>query len=92
MAQDNITLQELEQIMKAKEFLTTNEVAKYLGVSPRTVRDMVNGRSLPYYKPTGGRIYIKRVDLLEWLEASRVSTEEEQNTMALQFCLKGGAK
>jgi len=50
-------------IKREKPFLTLQEAADYLGVSVNSIYTYVNKRILPYYKPTGRRLYFSIEDL-----------------------------
>lgn len=56
------------------DFLTREEAAEYLQVSPNTLRQWAyTGRhSIPYY-PHGKRVKYRRRDLDEWLESQKVT-------------------
>lgn len=60
-----------------KEFLTIDEVAKYLGVSKSMVYKMTSNKSITVYKPTGKGIYIHRNDLLQWMKRNPILSDEE---------------
>ena len=60
-----------------KEFLTIDEVAKYLGVSKSMVYKMTSNKSITVYKPTGKGIYIHRNDLLQWLKRNPILSDAE---------------
>ena len=64
-----------------KEVLTSDEAARYLGVSKS-----------PHYKPMGKMCYFNRVELEQWLQSNRVSTEAEISQKAQQYCLKKGGQ
>ena len=76
----------------AKEVMSTEEVAKYMGVSKSTIYKLTMTRQIPYYKPTGRMCYFKRSELEAWLLSNRVSTEEEIEQKALAYCLRKGRR
>jgi excisionase family DNA binding protein len=55
----------------ARQMLTIEEAAKYLGTTARHVRRLVSDHSLSYYK-VGGRVRFADVDLDAWLDARRI--------------------
>lgn len=68
--------------MIQKEFLTTKEAATYLGMALSYLYKMTSKKSIPFYTPTGKKIYFKKSELDEWMNNSRVATNEEVESMA----------
>lgn len=68
--------------MIEKEFLTTKEAAAYLGMALSYLYKMTAKKSIPFYTPTGKKIYFKKSELDEWMNSSRVATNEEVEIMA----------
>lgn len=68
--------------MIQKEFLTTKEAATYLGMALSYLYKMTSRKSIPFYTPTGKKIYFKKSELDEWMNSSRVATNEEVESMA----------
>ena len=54
-----------------KIWLTSKEVAVYLGISPKSIRDMVYKGFLTPYKPFGRKLYFKKVEIDRLLESSK---------------------
>lgn len=73
-----------------KEMLTIEEAARYTGYSKSSLYKLTASKSIPHYKPTGGTCYINRVELEEWMQSNRVSTEAELNVRAAAHCNKNG--
>ena len=59
-----------------REFLSTNEVAQTLGISPFTIRRYIRLRKLKAVKLEGS-YRVRRAALKEFLTAREVETEEE---------------
>ena len=66
-----------------KDFYTSDEAAQYCGVRISTIYSWVHDDLIPHYKP-GGRLLFKRSELRQWIESSRVPTQEELLTTHLQ--------
>ena len=81
-----------ETASNVKEVMTTEEVAKYMGVSKSTIYRLTMTRQIPYYKPTGKMCYFKRSELDAWLQKNRVSTNEEIEQQALAYCMRKGRR
>lgn len=84
------SLEELLKHMKAiseiaytiKEYYTIDEASKFLGLSKNTVYRITSNREITYYKPNGKSIFIKREDLLKWINRHPVRSMEEINAIA----------
>jgi hypothetical protein len=61
------TCSPIEQFEKA--FLNTEEVGGLIGRSPGAVRNLVLRRQIPFRKP-GGRLMFLRREILEWIECA----------------------
>ena len=71
-------LEELKTLLfLAKEVLTLEEAAIYLGISKSSLYKMTHSRSIPFYKPNNKLVYFERSELLEWVRQGRVATDEE---------------
>lgn len=80
-------------IFCTKEVLTSDEAAKYMGISKSYLYKLTMNKQIPHYKPMGKICYFNRLELELWLQGNRVSTSMEINQQAQAYCLKkGGAK
>lgn len=68
-----------KQIIQQKEILTIEEAAEMLGLSTSRLYKMTSNKEVPYYKPGGKKIYLKRRDLEDWILNSRVSADSEED-------------
>ncbi len=75
-----------------KEVLTSDEVARYMGISKSFLYKLTMRNEIPHYKPTGKLCYFNRKEVEEWLQSNRVSTTTEINDRAQAYCMKGGVK
>ena len=64
MVNQDATLMRLE-----KDFLNTEEVGALIGRSPGAVRNLVLRRRIPFRKP-GGRLMFLRREILAWIEGA----------------------
>lgn len=78
--------------INTKEVLTFDEAAKYLGMSKSYLYKLTSTKRIPHYKPTGKMNYFNRIELDQWLQANRVSTEVELSQKAQSYCMKGGLR
>lgn len=75
-----------------KEVLTSDEAAKYIGISKSYLYKLTMRQQIPHFKPMGKMCYFNRLEIEEWLQSNRVSTADEINQRANAYCMKGGAK
>lgn len=77
-----------------KSVLNFDEVAVYTGLSKSTLYKLTSGKMIPHYKPSGKMLYFDKKELDSWLLQNRVSTTEEINQQAVDYCYKekGGKK
>lgn len=78
-------------LLTTKEVLTTEEVARYTGVSVATVYKWTMDKEIPHYKPRGRYIYYNRKEIEEWLQRGRVATTTEINDRANRMTIRVGA-
>ena len=71
-------------LSNAKEVLTVEEAAKFLGLSKSFVYKMTHEGLLPFYKPNGKVCYFERACLLEWMRSNKVATKDEVREEAKQ--------
>ncbi len=72
-----------------KEVLTSNEAARYLGISKSYLYKLTMRQQIPHYKPMGKMCYFNRVELEQWLQTNRCATAVELNQQAQAYCMKG---
>lgn len=89
-------LQEVADLITAntlfctKEVLTSDEAAKYMGISKSYLYKLTMKGEIPHYKPMGKMCYFNRTELEQWLQSNRVSTSTEISDRANRYCMKGG--
>ena len=78
--------------INTKEVLTSDEAARYMGVSLSWLYKLTARQQIPHYKPTGKMCYFNRKELEQWLQRNRIATDEELSQQAQAYCMgKGGA-
>lgn len=75
-----------------KEVLTSEEAARYMGISKSYLYKLTMRQQIPHYKPMGKMCYFNRAELETWLQNNRVATGEEINGRANNYCTKGGKR
>ena len=79
-------------IFCTKEVLTSDEAAKYMGVSKSYLYKLTMRQQRPHYKPMGKMVYFNRLELEQWLQNNRVSTATEISQQAAAYCMKKGGR
>lgn len=93
---EKYSLQELSDLVAdktifcTKEVLTSEEVARYMGVSRSYLYKLTMRREIPHYKPRDKMCYFNRQEVEQWLQSNRVATDTELNNQANNYCMKGG--
>ena len=77
-------------IFCTKEVLTSDEAAKYMGISKSYLYKLTMKREIPHYKPMGKVVYFNRTELEEWLQSNRIATASEISQKAQAYCMKKG--
>lgn len=75
-----------------KEVLTSDEAARYMGVSRSYLYKLTMTKQIPHYKPLGKMCYFNRLELEQWLQSNRHSTDAELSQQAQSFCMGKGGK
>ena len=81
----------LAEVGSPKEVLTSDEAAAYLGISKSALYKLTMGRKIPFYK-SAKLCYFDRAELIDWMKAHRVATQEELQAQAKQIVKKGGKR
>ena len=75
-----------------KEVLTSEEAARYMGISRSHLYKLTHRQEIPHFKPTGKVIYFNRAELEEWVQNSRVAAVNEARGQAEAYCKRGGVR
>lgn len=75
-----------------KEVLTSDETARYMGISKSYLYKLTMRQEIPHYKPTGKICYFNRLEIEQWLQRNRVATDTELQQQAENYCMKKGGK
>lgn len=77
-------------IFCTKEVLTSDEAARYMGVSKSYLYKLTMRQQIPHFKPMGKMCYFNRQELEQWLQSNRVATATEIEQQAQAYCMKKG--
>jgi len=61
----------------SKKFLTVTEASNFLGISKSSLYQLTAKRMIPFYRPNGGKLYFIELELINYIESSRVKTHHE---------------
>lgn len=75
-------------IFCTKEVLTSDEAAKYMGISKSYLYKLTMRQQIPHYKPMGKMCYFNRLELEQWLQNNRIATDSEIGQKAQAYCMK----
>lgn len=79
-------------IFATKEVLTSEETARYMGISKSYLYKLTMRREIPHYKPLGKMCYFNRREIEAWLQSNRAASDTELTSHAAAYCSeKGGA-
>lgn len=84
---DNISA---KAIYCTKEVLTSDEAAKYMGISKSYLYKLTMRQQIPHYKPMGKMCYFNRLELEAWLQSNKISTINEIEQQAQAYCMRKG--
>ena len=73
-----------------KEVLTSDEAARYMGVSKSYLYKLTMRKQIPHFKPMGKMCYFNRMELEQWLQSNRVATIKKIEQQAQAYCMKKG--
>lgn len=79
-------------IFCTKEVLTSDEAAKYMGVSKSYLYKLTMKQQIPHFKPMGKMCYFNRLELEQWLQSNRIATATEIEQQAQTYCMKKVSK
>lgn len=77
-------------IFCTKEVLTSDEAAKYMGISKSYLYKLTMKQQIPHFKPMGKMCYFNRLELEEWLQSNRVATSTEISDRVTAYLNKKG--
>lgn len=77
-------------IFCTKEVLTSDEAAKYMGISKSYLYKLTMRQEIPYFRPMGKMCYFNRIELEQWLQRNRIATSNEISQQAMSHCMRKG--
>lgn len=88
---------EMEQVKNvvyaAKEILTLEEAAMFMGVTRSMLYKLTHRQEIPFYKPNNKMVYFEKSELVKWLRrnpvASQLQISEEAKNIIKNLAQKG---
>jgi predicted DNA-binding transcriptional regulator AlpA len=82
-------LNEIKVLRIAKmEFWNLNDASLMLGYNEAYLYKLVSSGRIPHCKPTNGKVFFLKEDLLEWMRNHRGKTEAERSVETEKYLLK----
>jgi len=78
-----------------KNVFTFDEACRFTGLSKSHLYKLTSRQRVPHSKPNGKLVYFDRVELEKWLLNNRISTTDEIEMAAQNYCTtnsRGGKK
>ncbi len=93
---DEIILESLNRIeqliinqgINMKDILNIDELQEYTGYQKSYLYKLTSSREIPFYKPSGKRLFFRKPEIDEWLLRNRNTTNAEVEEAAQNFILK----
>lgn len=63
-----------------KDILSFSEVIEILGIKKSTLYKLTSKNIIPCYRPTNGKLFFKREEVLLWLTDSKNQTDQNNNS------------
>lgn len=67
----------LMELSFKKQYLNVVEASVYTGFTPKYIYQLVHRAEIPFYKPTGRKLFFKIEDLDEWISTSKSKSVNE---------------
>lgn len=68
-----------------KDFISVREVSKILDISVSHIYFLTHSKQIPFYKPNGKRLYFKKSEIENWLNANKRLSSKEINEQASNY-------
>jgi len=65
------------EVIQNQKPLSISEAARFTGLKPSYLYKLIHLKRIPYYKPTGGRVYFKQGELEDFIYRGRQSPDYE---------------
>ncbi len=73
-------------LLGSKDVLTLEEVSLMTGFSTSKIYRMTSNKTIPHYKPLGGKLFFDKAEIENWLRTNKVETDAAIRSKANTFC------
>ncbi|MCB9211426.1 MAG: helix-turn-helix domain-containing protein [Ignavibacteriales bacterium] len=72
-------IEEIKSLLRASSFepLDIEGASKYLKITKASLYQLVHRKRIPYYKPTGGKVYFNKYEINSWILNAKMKTYED---------------
>ncbi len=84
----NERLDKIERLvlMGSKDMLTIEDVSLMTGFTVSNLYRMTSNKTIPFYKPLGGKIFFDKTEIENWLRSNKVETKAVTESKASTYC------
>ena len=84
----NERLSKIERLVMlgSKDMLTIEDVSLMTGFSVGNIYRMTSNKTIPFYKPLGGKIFFDKTEIENWLRTNKVETDAVTKAKANTYC------
>lgn len=75
--------------LSQKNVLTFDEASRFTGLSKSYLYKLTSTQQIPHFKPRAKLLYFNRAELEKWLLQNHVTTVEELEQQAVNYCYSG---
>ena len=77
--------------LESKSVWTLEELCSYTGYKESYIYKLTSNNQIPYYQPTGKKLFFKRDEILNWIETKPQDEEgfEKQEMRKLLYAVNG---
>ncbi|MBC8315668.1 MAG: helix-turn-helix domain-containing protein [Bacteroidetes bacterium] len=76
------------QALLKKDVLNFEEACKYLDISQSHLYKLTSTKQVPHFCPQGKRLYFNRIELDEWLQRHRQTSESDIDEAAANYVIR----
>lgn len=79
---------ERNSLLAAKNVLTIDDAAVLTGMTKSHIYKLTCSKQIPFYRPSGKRVYFDRQELEGWLKQNRITPEYEAEQQAISYVMR----